>query len=92
MLSRGNAARIDASHGVSSLPPLPLTRGQGAPAAVTTLAPPDSPKPIVAGAMPIDADFVLAPSNSQLYGRYVKMCRQAGVDPAPPERVRDLLA
>lgn len=32
------------------------------------------------------------PSDAGFYVRYVDMCRQAGVDPAPPKRVRELVA
>jgi len=39
--------------------------------------------------MTIDADLVLDPSDSGLYARYLELCRQAGIDPPPPEWVRE---
>ena len=41
--------------------------------------------------MPIDADLVLNPSDPRLYARYVELCRQARLDPPPPEWVYEQL-
>ena len=40
--------------------------------------------------MNTDTDSLPDPTDATFYVRYVNMCRQAGVDPAPPERVREL--
>jgi hypothetical protein len=39
--------------------------------------------------MLIDSNLRLDPFESGLYARYVELCRQAGVDPPPPEWVRE---
>ena len=41
--------------------------------------------------MPIDTDFLPNPCDAGFYVRYVEICRRAGVEPTPPERVRELV-
>jgi hypothetical protein len=41
--------------------------------------------------VPIDANLHPDPCDAGFYFRYVDLCRQAGVDLAPPERVRELI-
>lgn len=40
--------------------------------------------------MPADTDLLPDPCDAGFYVRYVEQCRQAGVDPSSPERVREL--
>lgn len=40
--------------------------------------------------MPADSDLLPDPCDAGFYVRYVELWRQAGVDPPPPERVREL--
>jgi len=40
--------------------------------------------------MLVDSDFLPDPCDAGFYVRYVELCRQAGVDPSPPERMREL--
>ena len=40
--------------------------------------------------MPTDSDLLPDPCDAGFYVRYAELCRQAGVDPSPPERVREL--
>jgi hypothetical protein len=40
--------------------------------------------------MPPDTDLLPDLCDAGFYVRYVELCRRGGVDPSPPERVRDL--
>jgi hypothetical protein len=40
----------------------------------------------------IDTDLQPDPCDAGFYVCYVEICRQAGVDPASPERVRELVS
>jgi len=37
-----------------------------------------------------DTELLPDPCDAGFYVRYVELCRRAGVDPSPPERVREL--
>ena len=41
-------------------------------------------------ATPADSDLLPDPCDAGFYVRCVELCRKAGVDPSPPERVREL--